>query len=83
MRVTVISPESAVFDGEADSVVVPAFDGELGILPNHAPLMTTLGHGTLRITVGGATRNFDVQGGFLQIVKNRVRILAEQVNGAG
>jgi F-type H+-transporting ATPase subunit epsilon len=79
MRVTVISPEAAVFDGEADSVVAPAFDGEIGILPNHAPLMTVLGAGVLRVEAGGTTRKFDVQGGFLQVVNNSVRILAEHV----
>jgi F-type H+-transporting ATPase subunit epsilon len=79
MRVTLISPEAAVFDGEADAVVAPAFDGEIGILPNHAPLMTVLGVGVLRIEAGGATRRFHVQRGFLQVVKNSVRVLAEHV----
>jgi F-type H+-transporting ATPase subunit epsilon len=81
MRVTVISPEAAVFDGEADAVVAPAFDGELGILDNHAALMTTLGTGTLVVRSGGTVRRFLVQGGFLQVVKNRVRVLAESVQG--
>jgi len=81
MQVTVISPEAAVFDGEAESVVAPAFDGELGILPNHAPLMTLLGTGTLRVQSGGVTRRFRVQGGFLQVVRNSVRVLAEHVQG--
>lgn len=81
MRVTVISPEAAVFDGEADAVVAPAFDGKLGILSNHAPLMTTLGTGTLVVRTGGTERRFHVQGGFLQVVKNRVRVLAESVTG--
>ena len=81
MRVTVISPEAAVFDGEADAVIVPAFDGELGILPNHAPLMTTLGSGVLTVRVGGSDTRFRVQGGFLQVVQNSVRILAEHVSG--
>ena len=80
MRVTVISPEAAVFDGEADSVVAPAFDGEIGILANHAPLMTVLGTGVLRVEAGGTTRRFNVQGGFLQVVKNSVRILAESIH---
>ena len=40
MQVTVISPEASMFDGEADAVVAPAFDGEVGILPHHAPFMT-------------------------------------------
>lgn len=81
MRVTVISPEAAVFDGEADAVIVPAFDGELGILPNHAPLMTTLGSGVLTVRVGDVATRFRVQGGFLQVVQNSVRILAEHVSG--
>lgn len=81
MRVTVISPEAAVFDGEADAVVVPAFDGELGILPNHAPLMTTLGTGVLTVRVGETATRFRVQAGFLQVVQNSVRILAEHVSG--
>ena len=49
MQVTVISPEASMFDGEADAVVAPAFDGEVGILPNHAPFMTLLGEGTLTV----------------------------------
>lgn len=81
MQVTIISPESAVFDGEAESVVAPAFDGELGVLPNHAPMMTLLGTGVLRVQAGGITRRFRVQGGFLQVVRNRVRVLAEKVQG--
>jgi F-type H+-transporting ATPase subunit epsilon len=82
MRVTVISPESAVFDGEADSVIAPAFDGEIGILNNHAPLMTSLGKGMLKVRAGAVTHRFVVQGGFLQVVKNSVRVLAEHVHGA-
>jgi F-type H+-transporting ATPase subunit epsilon len=81
MQVTVISPEAAMFDGEADAVVAPAYDGEVGILPNHAPFMTLLGAGTLTIRGTGGTRRFVVKGGFLQVVDNRVRVVAEQVKG--
>lgn len=81
MRVLVISPERAVFDGEADSIVAPAYDGEVGILPRHAPFMTLLGRGTLVIHHGGATSRFRVQGGFLQVVSNTVRVVAESVQG--
>jgi F-type H+-transporting ATPase subunit epsilon len=81
MRVLVISPERAVFDGEAESITAPAFDGEVGILPRHAPFMTILGTGTLRVRAGGVTSRFRVQGGFLQVVSNTVRIVAEHVQG--
>ncbi len=79
MRVLVIGPERAVFDGEAEGVVAPAWDGQVGILPRHAPFMTLLGTGTLSITSAGATSQFHVQGGFLQVVSNTVRIVAEHV----
>jgi F-type H+-transporting ATPase subunit epsilon len=70
-----------MFDGEADSVIAPAFDGEVGILPNHAPFMTLLGDGTLSIRRAGAVSRFAVRGGFLQVVDNRVRVVAEHVKG--
>jgi F-type H+-transporting ATPase subunit epsilon len=79
MRVLVIGPERAVFDGEADGVVAPAYDGQVGILPRHAPFMTLLGKGILTIRRAGVTSRFDVQGGFLQVVSNTVRVVAEHV----
>ena len=81
MRVTVISPEASMFDGEADAVVAPAFDGEVGILPNHAPFMTLLGQGTLTVRRADGVSRFAVRGGFLQVVDNRVRVVAEHVQG--
>jgi F-type H+-transporting ATPase subunit epsilon len=82
MQVTVIGPEASVFQGEADMVVAPAFDGEVGILQNHAPLMTLLGKGSLRVKQGATEHRFTVQGGFLQVVSNRVRVVAERVTPA-
>lgn len=82
LHVTVISPEKTVFDGEADSVVAPAFDGEIGILRNHAPLMTVLGEGEMRITRGGAEERFRLEGGFLQVVDNVVTVLSEKAETA-
>lgn len=82
MRVLLISPEASLFDGDADSVVVPVYDGEVGILPNHAPFMAPLGRGTMTVTTAGAPTRFRVNGGFLQVVSNTVRVVAEQVEGA-
>jgi F-type H+-transporting ATPase subunit epsilon len=79
MKVTVISPEAAMFDGEADAVTAPAFDGQVGILPRHAPFMTLLGEGNLRVRHGTTTTTFLVKGGFLQVVADRVRVVAERV----
>ena len=76
MRVTVISPERSLFDGEADAVVAPAFDGQVGILPRHAPFMTLLGEGVLNVRGRGESRRFQVAGGFVQVVGNVVRVVA-------
>ena len=78
LRVVVISPERTVYDGSADSVVAPAWDGELGILRGHAPLMAILGEGRLRIRQGEATQRFHVKGGFLQVIDNVVTVLSEE-----
>ena len=83
MRVTIISPEASLFDGEADAVIAPAFDGEVGILRNHAPFMTLLGSGALTVRHKGTTSRYTLQGGFLQVVSNRVRVVAEHVQGEG
>jgi len=76
MRVTVISPERSLFDGEADAVVAPAFDGQVGILAGHAPFMTLLGDGVLNVRSQGESSRFRVSGGFLQVVGDSVRVVA-------
>ena len=78
LKVSVISPERVLFEGAALSVVAPAFAGELGILPLHAPLMTVLGKGTLRVSTPEGERRFTVGGGFLQAVDNQVRVVTER-----
>jgi F-type H+-transporting ATPase subunit epsilon len=78
LNVSVISPESTLFEGTATSVVAPAFDGEVGILTGHAPMITALGRGTLRVEGDGAARRFVVEGGFLQVVDNHVRVVTER-----
>jgi F-type H+-transporting ATPase subunit epsilon len=83
MHVTVISPEKAIFDGDAASVTAPAFDGLVGILPGHAPFMTLLGEGTLTVQDSGEARTFEVQGGFLQVVDDIVRVVTEHASAEG
>jgi len=79
LRVSVISPERVLYEGEARLVVAPAFDGEVGILQSHAPMMTLLGRGVLRVEGGGgAATRFQVAGGFLQVVDDQVRVVTEQ-----
>jgi F-type H+-transporting ATPase subunit epsilon len=77
--VAVISPERTVFEGEATQVVAPAWDGEVGVLRGHAPMLVLLGQGELRVTsVGGGVERFHVAGGFLQVADDVVTVLSEQ-----
>ena len=64
MHVTVVSPEQAVFDGAADAIVAPAYDGQVGILPRHAPFLTLIGTGVLHVRQGSASSRFRVAGEF-------------------
>ena len=74
LAVAVISPEQTVYEGTASSVVAPAYDGEVGILPDHAPMLTLLGEGVLRI---GESVRVQVRGGFIQVADNVVRVVTE------
>ena len=81
LNVSVISPEAILYEGTADSVVAPAYDGEVGILTGHAPMMALLGKGVLRLGGEGGQR-FNVDGGFLQVVDNTVRVVTERATAA-
>ncbi len=78
MRVRVVSPEKALFEGDATAVVAPAYDGEVGILPRHAPFLTLLGTGDLIVRRGADATRFVVSGGFIQVSGNIVRVVAER-----
>jgi F-type H+-transporting ATPase subunit epsilon len=78
----VVTPERAVLDDECDFIVVPLYDGELGILPNRSPFVGHLGPGELRITSGGTARRFFVDGGFVQVRTNVVNILTPKASAA-
>jgi F-type H+-transporting ATPase subunit epsilon len=80
LKVSVISPERTLFEGEVDGVTAPAFDGEVGILTSHAPMMTLLGKGTLKLGSNGNAGSFHVEGGFLQVVDNHVRVVTEKAS---
>jgi F-type H+-transporting ATPase subunit epsilon len=79
MYITVLSPEESVFHGAANAVVAPAFDGKVGIMPKHAPFVTLLGDGPLTVRTDDGTKTFRVRGGFLQVVDDTVRVVAEYV----
>jgi F-type H+-transporting ATPase subunit epsilon len=81
LNVSVISPEAVLYEGTTDSVVAPAYDGEVGILTGHAPMMALLGKGVLRLG-GQSGPKFNVDGGFLQVVDNTVRVVTERASAA-
>jgi F-type H+-transporting ATPase subunit epsilon len=87
LQCEVSSPEGVLYQGEAQRVVLPAADGELGVLPRHAPLIASLGAGELRIVPGTgsggeakAPLKFYLAGGFAQVVRNRLVILATEAH---
>ena len=82
LNVSVISPEAVLYEGQTDSVVAPAYDGEVGILTGHAPMMALLGKGELRLGRDSSGRRFNVEGGFLQVVDNTVRVVTEKASAA-
>lgn len=77
MQLQIITAEREVFSGEVDSVVAPGVAGQLGILPNHAPLMTTLQPGELLVRAGGGESFLALSGGYLEVLGNTVIILAD------
>ncbi len=78
LQVSIISPAGIGYEGEAEAIVAPAYDGQLGILYGHAPMMVLLGEGELRLRDGAVLRRFHVARGFLQVVENEVTVLAEE-----
>ena len=82
MLFEMVTAERMLFSGEVESVVAPGTAGELGILPHHAPLLTTLRPGELRIMLEGQERAMAVTGGFLEVLDNRVTVLADAAEEA-
>jgi len=73
----IVTPERLVYSDYVDSVQVPGIEGELGILPHHAPLLSMLGMGELRIRKGASEESFAIFGGFLQVRPDKVVVMAE------
>ncbi len=82
LQLEIVTPERLAYSGVVDSVVCPGIEGELGILPHHAPLLTTLGFGELRIRSGGQEEAFAIAGGFLQVRPDKVVVMAETADMA-
>ena len=78
MQLDIITPDTNLFSGEVTSVVLPGIDGKLGVLNNHAPLITTLSKGEVKITkADGGIQNFETNGGVVEVLNNKIIVLAE------
>ncbi|MGP0067492.1 MAG: ATP synthase F1 subunit epsilon [Isosphaeraceae bacterium] len=88
LQCVVVTPEKTWLDELVDSVVLPIYDGELGVLPGHTPVIARLGFGELRTMVGGVNQRYFVDGGFAQVRNDVVTVLthraipAQQIDGA-
>lgn len=82
MRLEIVTAERVVYSEDVSVLVAPGADGELGILPSHAPLLTTLEPGEIRVTKDGEDTYMVVSGGFLEVIGNRVTILADTAERA-
>ena len=73
----IVTPERLAYSDEVDAVFCPGVEGELGVLPHHAPLLSMLGVGELRIRKGGDEDFFAIAGGFVQVRPDKVVVMAE------
>jgi F-type H+-transporting ATPase subunit epsilon len=76
MKLQIITPDTELFSGEVDTVVVPGSDGEIGILNGHAPLVSSLNEGKVKIQIDNEEKFFEVKGGVVEVLNNNVIILA-------
>ena len=83
MSFSLVSPERQLAAGEAEMVVIPGMEGDLGALPGHAPFLTTLRPGVVSVTDGGAATEYFVTGGFAEVSPEGVAILAEEAQEKG
>jgi F-type H+-transporting ATPase subunit epsilon len=77
LQLEIVTPEREAYSGQVDAVFCPGIEGELGVLPHHAPLLSTLGIGELRIRTGGQEEYLAIAGGFVQVRPDKVVIMAE------
>lgn len=78
MQVEIITPETTLYEGSATYVYLPGSDGGLGVLNNHAPLISSLKKGVVRVKdTTGKEHRFEVNGGTAEVLRNKVVILAE------
>ena len=81
-QLEVATPENLLVDAQVTEAELPGKDGYMGILPGHAPLLSVLGKGTLTYSEGGAKKVLNLDGGFVEVFDNHVRVLADKAEVA-
>ncbi len=77
LQFSLVSPEQELFSGPVDQVDAPGAEGDFGVFPGHAPFMTALREGPVRVTIDGQSKTYDVRGGFADVTPDGLTILAE------
>jgi len=77
MKLEILSPDALLFEGEVEAIQLPGKDGSLGILNSHAPLISSLREGKVKITQNGNDSFFDINGGVVEVVNNKVIVLSD------
>jgi F-type H+-transporting ATPase subunit epsilon len=83
LTLEIVTPEKEVFSDEVDTVVLPGISGELGILPQHIPLVTVIKPGELSYTKNGKTEFLAIGEGFIEVQPDRVAVMADMAMGEG
>ncbi len=82
LTLELVTPEKMAWSAPADFVVLPAYEGEMGVLPGHQPFLVQLVAGEVRVTAGGEVKHFAVSGGFAESKNNTVSLFAETAEDA-
>ena len=78
MKLTIVTPEKTIYDGEAISVAVPGTKGAFEVLDNHAPIISSLQSGLITVKTADGVQEFTVRSGFIEVARNSVSICAEE-----
>lgn len=82
MRLEIVTRTGALYEGEVSELVVPAYNGEMGILPGHAPVMAVIYKGTVRVVENGQPRSFKVGNGFMTVDQDDITVVVEDYDDA-
>lgn len=79
MLLEIVTPDQKVFEGEVNAVTFPGSDGEFQVLNSHAPVISSLGKGVVRIQATGKNEEITIDGGVVEVLENKIVVLAESL----